>query len=372
MAPSGSASFDINFAPEPRAWHTDPIIASMNEPPQSTPSHPQHSSGEFELIAALKQVIEDANTASEVVIGIGDDAAAVEVRSGVEVMTTDTMVDGVHFVRGHARWPDVGWKSAVSNLSDIAAMGAVPLHALVTIGVSPDVSLKEMEQLYAGLVEAFTEFGGGIVGGDVVSSPVFFITVALTGQAHEIDGAPVLLRRDTAEPGDLIGVTGNLGGPAGGLRALAEGLSGAEAKTLKRLHYRPVPRLTEAEALLESGVRCAMDVSDGLLGDLEKICAASEVGAVVNAPDVPMPAELGTLFGDDAVQMALSGGEDYELVFTAPFDLMDQLLSRHRGTITHIGRIVAEPDEGAIVIALDADGSEIELQHRGWDHLGTK
>ncbi len=344
----------------------------MSDSLRATPSSPSDSPGEFELIAALKRVIEAANPAPGVVVGIGDDAAAVETDSGVEVMTTDTMVDGVHFVRGQATWADVGWKSAVSNLSDIAAMGAVPLHALVTIGVPPDVSLKEMEQLYGGLTEAFGEFGGGIVGGDVVSSPNFFVTVALTGKARDIEGFPVLLRRDAAEPGDLIGVTGKLGGPAGGLRALTEGLGGAGADRLKRLHYRPTPRLAQAESLLEAGVRCAMDVSDGLMGDLDKICKASEIGAVVNARDVPMPEELKTVFGDDALQMALSGGEDYELIFTAPFDLMDQLLSRNRGSVTHIGRIVSEPDEGDRVIAVDTVGSEIELQQRGWDHLGSE
>lgn len=338
----------------------------------NSPGSPGSTPGEFELIAALKRLIDTAQAAPDVVIGIGDDAAAVEFSSGVQVMTTDTMVDGVHFIREKADWADIGWKSAVSNLSDIAAMGAVPLHALVTIGVPSDVAVDEMERLYGGLIDAFNKFGGSIVGGDVVSSPVFFVTVALTGRARELDGVPVVLRRDLAQPGDLIGVTGNLGGSTGGLRALIDGLDGPDVETLKRLHYRPVPRVKEAAALAENGVQCVMDVSDGLMADLEKICAASEVGAVINASDVPMPGELNSLFGDEAVQMALAGGEDYELVFTAPFDLMDRLLARHRGTVTHIGRIVEEPDVGESVIALNANGTEIKLQRRGWDHLAAE
>lgn len=328
--------------------------------------------GEFELIAALKKLIDGAAPVPDLVVGIGDDAAAISFESGVQVMTTDTMVDGVHFLRGKAEWYDVGWKSAVSNLSDIAAMGAVPLHALVTLGVPDDVSVNEMEQMYKGLIAAFAEFDGRIVGGDVVSSPVFFVTVALTGRAREIDGTPVVLQRDAAQPGDLIGVTGKLGGPAGGLRAIIEGLEGVEAQELKRLHYRAVPRIKEAAALVDSNVQCAMDVSDGLMADLEKICVASEVGAVINANDVPVPGELPTLFGEDALQMALSGGEDYELLFTAPFDLMDRLLARHRGMITHIGRIVDEPDEGERVVALDSHGNPVKLSRRGWDHLGAR
>lgn len=334
------------------------------------------SSGEFELIAALKRVIDEAVPTPGVLIGIGDDAAAVEIAvGGVQVMTTDTMVDGVHFRRGEADWTDVGWKSAVSNLSDIAAMGATPLHALVTIGVPHNISTREMEQLYSGLVAAFNEFGGGIVGGDVVSSPVFFVTVALTGWSRLAGGTPALLRRDAAHPGDLIGVTGTLGGAAGGLRALAEELATPGAGALKRMHYRPRPRIAEAAVLIEAGVFCAMDVSDGLVADLEKICAASEVGAVIDVGSVPTPPELRAEFAEEATSLALSGGEDYELVFTAPFDLMDRLLARNRGMFSHIGRIVSTPDgpgNGDLVRLRAADGTDYALERRGWDHLGAE
>ncbi len=344
------------------------IIARMQSSRQSQSGR----LGEFELIGAVKRVIDGAPSSEDVVVSIGDDAAAVEFESGVQVMTTDTMVDGVHFVNGKADWADVGWKSAVSNLSDIAAMGATPLHALVTLGVPPDISVENMEEMYGGMTAAFRELGGVIVGGDVVSSPVFFVTVALTGRAAEIDGEAVLLRRDSAQPGDLVGVTGPLGGSHGGLRAVLDGLTGPGADALKRIHYRPVPRLKEAKELVENGVACAMDVSDGLVADLGKICAASEVGAVINAADVPVPPELSEIFGDDATEMALTGGEDYELVFTVPFDLMDRLLARHRGIVTHIGRIVEESDEGERVTVLNADGSVKKLARRGWDHLDAK
>ncbi len=346
-----------------------PIIARMTSSPQQQDSG---RPGEFELIAALKRVIDDSPPASEVIVGIGDDAAAVSVESGIHVMTTDTMVDGVHFLRERASWSDVGWKSAVSNLSDIAAMGAAPLHTLVTIGVPADVAVTDMEEMYRGLTGAFAEFGGGIVGGDVVSSSVFFVTVALTGRAAEEDGSPVVLRRDAAEAGDLIAVTGTIGGSVGGLSAVLDGLEGADAEALKQAHYRPVPRIAEGQMLVENGVHCAMDVSDGLVADLEKICAASEVGAVIKASDVPVPEELTSQFGEEALPMALSGGEDYELLFTLPFDLMDRLFARHRGMFTHIGHITDEPDEGDRVVMVDSDGVEMDLQSRGWDHLGAR
>lgn len=333
------------------------------------------STGEFELIASLKRVIDEMAPPPDVLIGIGDDAAAVEAEADqVTVMTTDTMVDGVHFRRGEANWEDVGWKSAVSNISDIAAMGAVPKHALITIGVPPGVSAGDMEKMYAGVIGAFGEFGGAIVGGDVVASPVFFVTVALTGQSRHVADAPALLRRDAALPGDLIGVTGVLGGAAGGLRALDEGLTGADAELLKRMHYHPTPRVAEAAMLIETGVVCAMDISDGLAGDLEKICSASDVDAVITVDSVPVPPEMKSVFGDDATAMALSGGEDYELLFTAPFDVMDRLLAKHRGVFTHIGRIVS-PSDGSDgeerVVLQRSDGSPFKLDRKGWDHLGS-
>ncbi len=330
------------------------------------------SAGEFELIAALKRVLDEYTSAPSVIVGIGDDAAAVETETGALVLTTDTMVDGVHFRRGEANWSDVGWKSAVSNLSDIAAMGATPQHALVTLGVPSDITTADMEQMYRGMADAFAEFGGGIVGGDIVSSPVFFVTVALTGAATVIDGKPEILQRDRAQPGELIGVTGLLGGSAGGLRSLNEHIESGEATVLKRFHFRPVPRIAQGKLLLSAGVSCAMDVSDGLVADLEKLCAASEVGAILNAASVPVPPELKALYGNDATILALTGGEDYELVFTAPFDMMDRLLAHHRGQFTYIGRIVEEPDGDTRVTVFDAAGSEMQLGQKGWDHLGAR
>ena len=350
-----------------------PIISGMSNPSHAVGTDSDTGSpGEFELIAALKRVIDNAGAPSGLAVGIGDDAAAVEVDQGTYVATTDTMVDGVHFISEKANWADVGWKSAVSNLSDIAAMGASPLHALVTVGATRATSVAHMEHMYQGMIEAFGQFGGGIVGGDVVSSPVFFVTVALTGQAHRMDGTSALLTRDTAQPGDLIGVSGKLGGSAGGLKALLEDLVGAEAEQLKKHHYRPVPRIAEGQNLIEAGIRCAMDVSDGLIADLEKICTASKVGAVINAESLPMPEALTSVFGHDAQQMALSGGEDYELLFTAPFDLMDRLLARHRGRFTHIGNVVEEPDEGDRVVVQDRTGQAIPVARKGWDHLAAK
>ena len=338
----------------------------MDESPQSA------HLGEFELIAALKRVLDNYASPPDVIIGIGDDAAAVTTAEGAQVLTTDTMVDGVHFRRGEADWGDVGWKSAVSNLSDIASMGAEPRHAVVTLGVPPDMTADEMEQMYRGMADAFAEFGGGIVGGDIVSAPVFFVTVALTGTAIMVESEPALLRRDRARPGDLVGVTGRLGGSAGGLRALNEHMSSAEAETLKRYHFRPEPRIEQGKRLVETGVSCGMDVSDGLVADLEKLCAASEVGAILNAASIPIPPELRSLYGDDALTLALTGGEDYELVFAAPFDAVDRLLARHRGQFTYIGRIVEEPASGERVSVLDAGGSAVRLKQKGWDHLGAR
>jgi thiamine-monophosphate kinase len=125
----------------------------------------------------------------------------------------------------------------------------------------------------------------------------------------------------------------------------------------------------EGAKLIAAGVTCAMDVSDGLLGDLEKICQASDVGAIIDVASVPTPKELRAEFSDDALELALTGGEDYELVFTAPFDVMDRLIARNRKMFTHIGRIIEAPGHGPRVQTRGADGKPAQVRRAGWDHL---
>ena len=335
--------------------------------------------GEFGLIDVLARAVADDNNALiarlgrqgfRVRLSIGDDAAAVSAPAGLRTLTTDTMVEGVHFDLSHTPWRDLGWKALAVNLSDAAAMGAEPVCSLVTLGLRPDLPVAGLLEMYAGIMEAHGRFGGALLGGDVVKSPTFFITVALEAAAPARDGGERILTRDSASPGDLIAVTGHLGSSAGGLRLMMDGLeSKTDEETVRRLrqaHNRPTPRVTEGVALTAAGVTTAMDVSDGLVADLAKLCQASGVSAVLRGAHQAAEPCLRQAFPSDWLELALSGGEDYELLFTAPPDTMERAVHDLDVPVHVIGEVVDGPPS---VKVLDPNGREIDLAAGGWDHF---
>jgi len=370
------------------------------------------SLGEFWLIENLARVLAEStdvdNGVPGLVLDIGDDCAAVRRGSVTDVYTTDTMVDGVHFRTGEIPWRDLGWKSMAVNLSDVASMGARPVLSLVTLGLTGKETVGDLEELYRGIADITNEFGGAVAGGDIVRSPVLFITVAMTGQAAATAGgaafnrarlmagsmtgttggagyptaasqlkyeanakrdpdAAALLRRDAVSVGDLIAVTGTIGNSGGGVRALAEGVSGDAAKVLKRAHFRPIPRMAAGIGLVTQGVLTAMDVSDGIADDLGKMCRASGVAARVRMPALPVSDELKACFPDDYTSIALAGGEDYELLFTAPQPVMAAVAPSLGVSVSIIGEII-EGKSGDVTV-VDARGRTIEMTGGGWDHL---
>jgi len=340
----------------------------VNSNPEGT-SLPQQL-GEFELIERINQlIIESAGDGDGSVIrGIGDDAALVRSNFPTTVLTTDAIVDGIHFRSQDNRWFDFGWKCAVSNLSDIASMGAIPDHALITLGLPKDYEVKSVERLYEGFIAAFNEFGGTIVGGDVVSSTTMFINLALTGHMEISTDDNEGLMRSQAKVGDRVYISGPLGGSAAGLDLLNRSDSSSLASDLIDRHFRPEPRVDLGQKLLEAGVRCAMDVSDGLIGDLGKMAKASKVGFEIHLEKVPVEPGMEVLFPNVAVDMALNGGEDYELVFTSPPGVVESsALSSFN--LTEIGEVVGRPDSGALVAVLDAEGNAHEPTIKSWDHL---
>jgi thiamine-monophosphate kinase len=314
--------------------------------------------GELGLISRLSKQVEAARLQPpaiegfELKVGIGDDAAVWTV-SGTEVSTTDTMVEGVHFTRQTVPWVDLGWRAFAANLSDIAAMGAVPTVGIVTLGLPRDLPVEAVDQLYDGMLEACRCYVTLIVGGDIVSSRDVFVTIAMQGVC---DGEPLM--RSAARVGDAIAVSGTLGGSRAGLELLNSGLSGPEP--LVRAHRRPEPRIAEGKSIANAGIRCAMDVSDGLAVDLGKLAEASGVGAHVQAALVPLAPGLVETFPEQALEFALTGGEDYELLFVGPRELIDGI----RGAVV-IGEITA----GGGVSIVDAAGDEMTLADAGWDHL---
>ena len=334
--------------------------------------------GEFELIAALEAAVEGRNAALlerlrargvSVRLGIGDDAAAWTHPEGATVSTTDTMVEGTHFARRTTGWRDLGWKAMASNLSDVAAMGCEPSLALVTLGLRGDVSVDGLKSMYAGMMDACERFGGALVGGDVVRSDVFFVVVALEGTA---EAGAVVMSRSAARAGDLVAVTGDLGASAGGLRILLDPAGAVGAAARRRLverHNRPTPRVAEGLALRDAGVRCAMDVSDGLAADLAKLCAASGAAAVVRADAVPTDPALRAAFPDEWLSMALGGGEDYELLFCADKRTMESARGRLGDGMAVIGEIEPRREGEPRVRVIGADGEPIDAGRGGWEHF---
>jgi thiamine-monophosphate kinase len=215
------------------------------------------------------------------------------------------------------------------------------------------------------MLQIGNEYGMAIVGGDMVRSPVVFITVALTGALH---GQPMV--RTGARPGDLVAVTGHLGSSGGGLKLMLDGLleQGDAADFLKESHRRPRPAVAVGRSLVESEITTAMDVSDGMADDLSKLCRASGVSAKIFADRLPIHPLLKSQFPNDCVDLALGGGEDYVLLFTGSSAKVNQVVSGLPDGASVVGEITdGEPGEVTVV---DAQGTEIPAGNRGWDHFG--
>ena len=333
--------------------------------------------GESRLIELLSEVIgaddgpglEDGGFILR--LGIGDDAAAWTGPTGSSVLTTDTLVDGVHFRLGRSPWSDLGWKAMAVNLSDVAAMGCSPLYAVVTLGLTGDERVDSLREMYGGIADASRRFGVFVVGGDVVRSPVLFITVAIVGStesANAGEGDRPLLTRGAATPGLVLAVTGSLGCAAAALRAEEVGaaLDDATLAHLRNAQNRPQPRMAEGIELVRRGVTAAMDVSDGLLEDLGKLCKASQVGAIVRADLLPADGFLRRAFPDEWLSLAASGGEDYEILFAAPAEVVKAVTEAIDLPVAAIG----ETTPGAAVVSfVDADGEPVHVETPGWDHF---
>jgi thiamine-monophosphate kinase len=320
--------------------------------------------GEFGLIDMLAKIAPQGGPEHRMLVGIGDDAAAWRGDDSTVLATTDAMVEGVHFVAGTPWW-ELGWKALAVNLSDIAAMGGVPGFALVNLSLPGDTEVDDVTQLYRGMADLANWHKVAIVGGNITSAPVVMIAVTVIGRGLT-EG---LLRRSAAVPGDRIAVTGCLGASAAGLKLLTGNLKLAPetAALLRKAHLQPQPRIPQGQALVRRGVRAAIDISDGLVADLGHICAASKVGATVRVDAVPIHPLVKEAFGKDSLRMALTGGEDYELLFTASERIMEDVRASLGADcpVTVIGEISG----GTGVVLLGEDGKPYHIDGHGWDHF---
>lgn len=331
---------------------------------------------ESDLVEIIKQRVNGGGALPDDEVGVGDDAAVLRFDADHIVLTADAMVDGVHFLSESMTWHDIGWKCIVSNQSDIAAMGAQPEHAVLTLAIPATTRVGDLDEILSGMIGALDRYGGKLVGGDTVSSDRIIISVSMTGR---LTSEGKTLKRDTARPGHLVAVTGPLGGSAGGLMAMTEATTGIDAASrddasnLISLHFRPNPRVDLAGELVNAGVECAMDVSDGLLLDLERICVASGVDAVIEAARVPVEPALRRAYPEVATELALTGGEDYELVYVADAESIAMVNAAQpdgkNAEFGIVGEIVPRQGGDAKVTVLDESGREIEFDAKGWDHF---
>lgn len=306
--------------------------------------------GEFGFIERLLRRV--GRSRQPVIRGMGDDAAVVSLGSDrALLLTVDLLIENIHFSRATARMEDVGYKAAVSNFSDIAAMGGTPRFALTAIAAPPSTPVKQMDALYAGLLQACRQYAVQLIGGDTSASPRdLFLSVTVTGTAP----GGRILTRDHASVGDQIYVTGTIGDSCAGLRLLQAsprprlhaGAGRKHARFLIRRHVRPTARIHESQFLIRHRLAtAAIDLSDGLSGDLHHLCGQSRVGAEIEAVSLPLSPALRWFAGrtrKDPTKLALAGGEDYELLVTvSPHACrrLERLAREARVRMTRIGII---------------------------------
>jgi thiamine-monophosphate kinase len=325
-------------------------------------------SGERDLIAAIRARVPSAP--AWLTVGIGDDAAVAEPERGaLEILTTDALVEGVHFDRRFSTPRDIGWKALAVNLSDVAAMGGTPRLALLSLGVPPAMASTELHELIDGFLALAADARVTLAGGNITRSPgPLFVDVTVTGFARRRH----VLTRSGARAGDDLYVTGQIGAAAAGLGWSKASKDGEGAKELEgieglegieecvRRHCAPVPRVRFGALLGRNRAATAcMDLSDGLADGVRQIAAASGLGAAIDAAALPIPAAAREWFrraDADPVIAAIAGGDDYELLFAVPRrgrGRLTTVIRQARGLpVTRIGQLTGEP-----VLALIREGA---------------
>ena len=335
---------------------------------------------EFDLIRAIKRRY--GTTASSIVRGIGDDAAVIASNRGRHyLLTTDLLAEGIHFERRTATFTDIGFRAAVANLSDIAAMGGIPEYLLVSLAMPHDATRRQVEQFYDGMMAACRPHRVKLIGGDTsASNGGWFVNILLIGSS---DSGRILFRSG-ARAGDDLYVTGTLGDSRAGLDVLrqrregvhARSLSAAHQRFLIQRHLRPTARIGEGRWLSKARwATSAIDLSDGLAGDLHHLCEDSGVGAIVELAALPISSacrQYALSLKQDPEALALAGGEDYELLFTVPARLrrrFERASAKRNLRMSRVGRMTPA-NEGLRVML--PDGGQRPLPWSSYEHFRSR
>ncbi|HUL44582.1 MAG TPA: thiamine-phosphate kinase [Bacteroidota bacterium] len=348
---------------------------------------PISSIGEFGLIDRIRKIVGPGLSTvprNALIMGIGDDAAAYRPSPGkIQLMTTDALVEGIHFDLTFTALRHLGWRSMAASFSDIAAMCGVPRYATVTLALPQKITVEMVDDFYTGAVFACREYGCLLVGGDTTACPGnMMVSVSVAGEGTE----DRIRYRSGARPGDLLCVTGHLGASLAGLKILQreksrfEAASGQSAFTpnlepyaaAMEKHFMPKPRL-DISALFEKEVTVSavIDISDGLASEVHHLCRAGNCGAQIfehNLPVIATTQKIAAEFGDPTSMYALFSGEEYELLFTMD-DKEYEKLEALTGDITIIGRITDNPHQ---IELIEESGQPRQLHMTGWDHFAPR
>jgi thiamine-monophosphate kinase len=326
---------------------------------------------ELSIIRSIKERFK--NKSKGISLGVGDDAAAVKVSPECLLLaTTDSQVEGVHFTKGLISASDLGRRAVAVSVSDIGAMGGVPRFFLSSLGFSRQED--EDKGLLKGIMDGFEraegEFKVALIGGNISASDRLFLDITVLGEVEP----HIMVKRTGAKPGDIIYVTGTVGDSALGLRILGMGRRNEREDYLISRHVSPQPRLALGREIAQMRLPTSMiDISDGVILDLERITVENGLGADIYVEQIPLSSDYRARvsdFAQDPYDIALSGGEDYELLFTSPQENGEKIkeISMKLGVkITEIGRVTDEP----IIRVLNSDGKEIEVKHRGFIHFSA-
>ena len=316
------------------------------------------SRGEFGFIDYINAVF----PVPEGTVGIGDDCAVLPAGEGELLFSTDLLMEGVHFLRSESSPEDVGWKAAAVNLSDIAAMGGKPVATFLSIALPKDAQGEWAERFIEGYRQISSQYDVPLLGGDTTSSlRDIAVNVGILGRCQ----SGKRLMRSGAKVGETIYVTGPLGDSAAGLQAILKGIRRSEdVKTLIERHKRPLPRVDAGVILIQSGkVGAMMDISDGIASDMRHIMKASKVGAVIELDRLPLSSELISVCAEqgwDRYWLSTSGGEDFELLFTGPDGLENELDIK----VYPVGKIVDGNE-----LTWTVEGSAVDYDYMGYKHF---